>query len=162
MGRYAPESLVKIYWLPAAASPAAPTVAEFTAGKLLTCEMETAPDLSVQGSTVEVPDLCSTLTKKIAGPESINDSAMTFWADDNPSSDAAVIEGLLARGSSGFLAIIEPKNGSVQTVTAGSTAEVWPIQITSNSKTQITRGEGRKFAVGIAATGAPVDATIAA
>ena len=160
MGRYTPEGKLNYYWLPAVSTPAAPTTAEFAAGKKLSCEMADFPDMALTGATADVPDLCSTFTKKIAGPTSVGDTTAEFWADDTPSSDSTVIKGILAQGASGFLIVIEPVSGAAVLPIATTKCEVWAATVISNSMVKPSIGEGRKYSVGFAFTAPPVVGTV--
>lgn len=75
---------VGYYWAPSIADPAAPTSAEMTAATDLSCEIAEYPDLSVSISTVEAPSLCDRFTASYPDTETVDDTTIVFYADDDP------------------------------------------------------------------------------
>lgn len=80
--RYAAPGVLKIVVMPAvAATNGVPTRAEIDAGLDVSCEVAGWEGFSKSISYIETPDLCSDTTGKIVGRATMDDSAITFYAD---------------------------------------------------------------------------------
>ena len=154
MARYTSEEKLKYYWAETLTNPAAPKVAEVTAATVL-CGMSAYPSLELKGSSVPTPDLCSTFTSSIVGTDSVADTMMEFYADDDPTSAAATVQGLLGKGVAGYLITAEPKDGVAQPIAAGMVVNVWPVTIQANSYVAPAANAARKFVIAIVITAKP-------
>jgi hypothetical protein len=119
--RYFRPGLTKVSYLPACAIITAPTRAELNAGTDLSGEVSDNSGWQVTSNFLDVPDLATTFTAKLAGRTSADDSSLTFYA----SSNSIDVRALLPRGTTGFIVWFDEgdvpaKKMDVYPVTVGS------------------------------------------
>lgn len=125
MSRFIRRGITKIYFLPAIANlETGPTREEITAGKDITCWPSEISGFTISAESVEVPDLCSTKTKKIPAGETIDDISLTMYED----AEKEEIEETFTRGAKGFIYIMN--KGDKPTSKSG---DIWPVEVASIS-----------------------------
>lgn len=158
MGRYLQRGNLKVYFVPTiAAGNMAPTVAEITAGTLLSVAsganaLSAIDGFNVKADFIETPHFGARQTPKIPGEIKFDDSSLTFYEDDtsNP------VRTLLAQDVSGYIVI-----GKL--VTASSKVNVFPVQVSSNTPQYTAGNEAATFKVDFAVTDVPAQqVTVAA
>lgn len=163
MARYTPDELDQWFFLPTVASVAAPTIANFTAGEEITDAVASISGFTLSANKVDTPDLGSRFTSNVPGRLTAEDSSIEFYKGDAATDLEEVIRALLPRGTDGFIARVHPKDGAKAAIAAATKAEVWPIEVMSNSVANPTPGEAAKFTVQFSITEQPNQAaTIAA
>lgn len=124
--RYFDVGTTDCYWLTTIADTATfvPTRSELNAGVDLTAEISDFDGFKVSGDDIEVPDLRSLFTKKIAGRTSADDCSITFYADRTGEDVTDVIE----RGDNGF--IVWLNGGDV----AANKMDIFPVRVKSTPR----------------------------
>lgn len=120
--RYFDPSITKCYYLPTvAAADLVPTRAEMDAGTDLSNEIADLDGWTVEAEQIETPDLGSLFTGKIQGRTSVEDSSLTFHADQAGDD----VRTLLPRGTTGYIMWCD--GGDV----AANIAGVYPVNVVS-------------------------------
>lgn len=159
---YIPNGLEQWYFVPAIADLATPSPTEMGDTNTLNLTPWVDPagisGFSVEAAEIDRPDLSSTFSAKRPGVESAADSAIKFFKSSDPASDAEAIRAALARGTNGFIVRIHPENGALQDFdAAGTTCEVFPVQVRSNSVDTPASNELARFTVQMTITARPVE-----
>jgi hypothetical protein len=97
--RYLAVGQRKVYWVPTIANTAAPTRAELNAGTDLSAELQAATGWSLQGSTLDTPDMGTTFTSQVPGRRTSPSNDLTFYLDTS-SND---VRSLLTVNANGFI-----------------------------------------------------------
>ncbi len=146
MAKFFRRGVSKIRFLPTvAASPLVPTRAEITAGTDLSPFVNDIAGFQFNNARIDVPDLASTFTSQIGGPDETGDSTLTMYDDDT----STVVRTTLAKGTSGFLYMMP--YGDVAT----KNAETWPITSTGVNREWSVGNDPARQAVGFAVTAPP-------
>ena len=163
MARYTPDELDQWFYVPTVASEAAPTVANITAGEEITNVIASVSGFTLTANKVDTPDLGSRFTTSVPGRLSAEDSTIEFYKGDAATDVEEIVRALLPRGTDGFIVRVHPVDGAKGAIAAATKAEVWPIEVMSNSVANPTPGEAAKFSVQFSITRQPtLPATIAA
>lgn len=162
MARYTPDELEKWFFLPTVASVNAPTVANFTAGQDITPAISSVSGFTISANKVDTPDLSTRFTRSVAGRLTAEDSSIEFYKGDDATDVEEVVRALLPRGTDGFIARVHPVEGEAPTIAAGVKAEIWPVEVMSNSVGSPTPGEAQKFTVQFSVTDPPNQAATVA
>jgi hypothetical protein len=121
--RYLAVGIRKVYWVPAIANKNSPTRAELNAGTDLTAEIMTMTGWSLQGSTLDTPDMGTTFTSQVPGRRTSPQNDITFYLSQN-SND---VRSLLPQNTSGFMVI--PWEGDV----TGQKMDVFPARVVTQA-----------------------------
>lgn len=154
MAKFLRRGKTKVFYIPTIASQTAPTQAELTAGTELTNLIGSMSGFNFKSTTIDIPNFGSRQTPKIPGENTSDDSSMNFYEDDtsNP------IRTTLAKDVTGYI-LIAPAGLTA----AGSKVDVFPIQVSANTRQYTTANEAAQFVVDYAITAAvSQDATMAA
>jgi hypothetical protein len=122
--RYFRPGLTKVTFASAISNIASPTRGEINAGTELSAEISDSSGWQVSSNFLDLPDLGSTFTAKLAARTSADDSSLTFYA----SSNSIDVRALLPRTTTGF--IIWFDEGDV----AGRKMDVFPVTVGSAPK----------------------------
>lgn len=136
------KSLIK--FLPAVAGTS-PTAPEFTAGTDLSPQIAAIGGFALQNNPIETPDLATSFTSQINGPDSTDASTLTFYDDDASST----IRNLLAKGVVGVI-VLEPY-GHV----SSKRCEVWRVTSTGVNDQWTLDATAGQFIVGLAVNSVP-------
>lgn len=150
--RFFQPGIVKVYWLPDVADPAAPTRAEITAGTDLTSELDDISGWSYSTTFIETKDAASRIRPKLAGAVSLDDSSMTF----NGSQDGEDIRTVLTRGTTGY--VLWCDGGDVE----GQPGELFPAEVGSVVAVRSLDSDAFKVRVDFGITNVPTDVTLPA
>jgi hypothetical protein len=146
--RYFNAGTTQVHFLPSiAAANLTPTRAEITAGTNLTGEVADLAGWSVTGGEIDTPDLGSTFTDKIPGKTSVDDSSLTFYADEAGND----VRDVLPRGTTGFIVIMD--GGDV----AGRPADVFPVRVRSVPKIRSAGEDSARLTVSFSITAEPAE-----
>jgi hypothetical protein len=138
----------KVYYLPAvAAADLTPTRAEINAGTDLSDELADISGWMIQGAEIETPDLGSTFNGKIPGRISVDDSSLTFYADET----GVDVRSVLPRGTAGFILFAD--GGDV----AGALADVYPIRVRAVGKQRSMGDEAGRLTIPFSITKKPAE-----
>jgi hypothetical protein len=138
----------KVYYLPAiAAADMTPTRAEINAGTDLSDEIADLAGWTVSGAEIETPDLGSKFNSKIPGRTSVDDSSLTFYADNR----GVDVRSVLPRGTAGFIVFCD--GGDV----AGALADVFPIRVRSVGKVRSVGDDAGRLTVPFSVTREPAE-----
>jgi hypothetical protein len=160
MPRFMRKGRTKVFFIPAAAAPAALTVAEITAGDELTPELAEMNGFTFSNSPIMVPDMDNAYTSQIGGEDTAAESSLTFY--EKTGGDAAnPIRVALAKDTPGFVVIV-PEGLAGATPAAGDDYEIWPAVVTSNARTYTVANEAAQYAVSFSITSPPSEGTVAA
>jgi hypothetical protein len=121
--RYFPPGIRKVYFVAAISNYNAPTRAELNAGTDLSAEIETMTGWSLQGSTVDVPDMGSRFTSQVPGRLTSAQNDITMYMSQN-SSD---VRTLLPRDTNGFIVCLW--EGDV----TGQKMDVFPVRVVTQA-----------------------------
>ena len=144
--RYFRPGLTHVSYLPACANIASPTRAELNAGTDLSPEISDANGWQVESNFLDVPDLGSTFTAKLAGRTAAADSSLTFYA----SSNSVDVRALLPRGTSGFIVWLDESD------IAGRKCDVFPVTVGSAPKDRSLE-DPAKIVINFACTRVPAE-----
>jgi hypothetical protein len=137
-----------VYYLPAiAAANLVPTRAEIDAGTDLSDEIADISGWMLQGAEIETPDLGSKFNKKIPGRTSVDDSSLTFYADQR----GVDVRSVLPRGTNGFIVFAD--GGDV----TGALADVFPIRVRSVGKVRSVGDEAGRLTTSFSVTKQPAE-----
>lgn len=118
----------QIYFLPGIASGTlAPTVAEVTAGVNISKDINDINGFVWKNDQIEVPDMSSRFTGKIAGPDKADDSSFVFYHY----SDANPLFVTMAKDVTGFIVFAYWR---VTAPVSGTKVDVWPVVVASAHK----------------------------
>lgn len=154
-----------------------PTVADISAPDL-SAEISTGTDLSdladisgfsFSSTQIETPNLISSYVGKIPGPDSADDSSITFYENRPYSLANNPHRTTLAKGTTGFI-LIAPGGGSGTTGADGRKAlaatdivDVWPIIVAGVSRNISTSNDPATWVANMSTNSAPaVDVAIVA
>ena len=156
MPRFMRKGTTKIWFAPTVTNPAAPTVAQITAGTRLDTALSEISGFTFSNSPIDTPDMSSTFVAKIQGEDTVEDSSMTFYEDttSNPIMTA------LSKGANGYVVIFYAGLAGAAPA-AGDKCEVWPVTVSSNARQYTANNEAAKFQVSFANTAAPTAGTLA-
>lgn len=144
MARYFRRGKSKIRWAPAVAG-SSPTRAEINAGVDLSPQVADIAGFQLSNNPITTPDLATTFDSQIDGPDSTEDSALTFYDDDT----STTIRTTLAKGVSGFVLLFP--YGDVPT----KRVEVWPSKSTGVNDQWTMDATAAQFRIGFAVTAVP-------
>lgn len=155
MARYIGRVKDRVWFVPTIASGTkAPTVAEISAGTLLSDSSSVNPLVSLEGytataSSVETPMYGAAQTPKIAGEVQLADSALIFYKDDTTNT----LKTTLARAVTGFIVIAGPG----VSVAAGLKVNVYPIEVSGNNDVNDAGNTAKTFRVDTAVNSIPAE-----
>ena len=112
----------KVWFCPTVAAPAAPTVAELTAGTRL-ANIADMTGFSFTNQPIGIPDMDSVFTPSIPGEDTTEDSTFTFY---EPKTGTDATFATLAKGVVGFVVIFY-RGIAGATPVAAEKCEVWPV-----------------------------------
>lgn len=148
MGKVAAEGKVKLYYLPAAASVAAPTVANVAAGTNLTPYLPTSGlNIDPTQNNASIPMMDDGFVIEAIGTESVG-ITLTLTRDSVSADDDAWT--LFVRGLTGYLLV--SRFGSP---IAGSRVEVYPIEAHDPTPMAPAENEFQQFQVRLAVNASP-------
>ena|SRR6266700_3732705 len=145
--RYFRPGFTQVTYLPACAIITAPTRAELNAGTNLSPEISDAAGWDVSVNFIDMPDLGSTFTAKLAGRTSSSDSSLTFYA----SSNSVDVRALLPRGTTGFVVWFDESD------TPGKKMDVFPVTVGSAPKQRDDLEASAKIVINFAVTRTPAE-----
>ncbi len=144
MARFFRRGVSAVKWAPVVAG-ASPTRAEINAGTNLTSDLAGINGFKISNSPISTPDLSTTFTTQMDGPDETDASSITFYDQDN----ATTIRTALAKGSAGYL-LLFPYGDSV-----GKRVEVWGAKSTGVNDEWSLDANAARFEVGFAITRLP-------
>lgn len=163
MSRYTPDELEQWFYVPTIASVAAPTVDEIGDGEEFTAAISSVSGFRLSANRVATPDLGTRFDKSVPGRLSTDDASIEFYKGDSAADLEEIVRALLPRGTGGYVVRVHPKDGAKAAIAAATKAEVWPIEVMSNSVNPPSPGEPAKFTVAFSHPEKPTEvATIAA
>lgn len=142
--RYFDVGTTAVYWLTTISDVTAPTRSELNAGVDLTAEVADFDGFKVSGDDIEVPDLKSLFTKKIAGRTTSDDCSITFYGDLTGND----ITDVLARGDNGY--VVWLNGGDV----AANKMDVFPVRVKSTPRVR-SISDAARVMVEFSVTGEP-------
>ena len=151
MARFMQMGTERFYWLLTIASyTTALTVAEVTAGTEVTGQMAELTGFSFDNTPIDTPDMSTALITKIPGEDSIADCSLTFYEDKlaNP------IKTALSKGTIGYVVIFGYGVAGANPAIADK-ADIWPVQVSSNSRQYAAGAAASKYLVKLAPRLAP-------
>lgn len=158
MPRFNRRGQEQVFFAPAVASEAAPTVANFAAATELHPGLRAINGFNYTGEDLDVSDMSSTWGKTIPGGDTAADSSMQFYEGDDDADIERDIEAVLEKGEEGFI-IFSPEGDPV----AGARVRVWPVRVKSNNPDETADNAGATFTVGYSIPNPPtLDAVVAA
>lgn len=150
MARRMRRGLSKFYFVPTIADPSAPTVAEISAGTEIGQEVAEISGFSFSSNPIDTPDFESRFVKKAPGEDTAEDSSMTLY--DDP--DTVDIRDTLAKDEEGYIVIFALGIAGASPA-AGDDAEVWPVQVASNTREYTAGNEVARYMVQFTITDVP-------
>lgn len=158
MARFMRKGTTKVYFVPTIASPAAPTVAEITAGTRLDTELAAVNGFEFANSPIQTPDMATTFTSQINGEDTAADSNMEFYQQKTGTD---TVKAALAKGTAGYVVLFD-RGTAGSTPAVADKCEVWPVTVASNANMYTTDNEAAKFRVNYSVTSPPtLSATLA-
>ena len=131
--RYLAVGIRKVYWVPTVANKNSPTRAELNAGTDLTAEIATMTGWSLQGSTVDVPDMGSRFTSQVPGRLTSAQNDITAYMSQN-SND---VRSLLPRDTNGYVVCLW--EGDV----TGQKMDVFPVRVVTQANDTVVDDPGK-------------------
>lgn len=149
---------IRVAFVATIASPAAPTVAELTAGVNLTPFLRRNGLSRPQtGNTIDASDLASRQNKQAAGTYGGDSWTVRAYRDDTADTAWDTLE----PGTDGYL-VVRNFGGSGEAFAAADEIEVAPITVVSRSAADTADNEMQSFEAALAITGDIEYATVAA
>lgn len=127
---YAAFSKEIIYIVPTIANPAAPTLAEFNAGKDVSLQVQSISGFSTQVNALDVARMGTNFTGNIGGRETANASQLMFYASDAGPTDDVRSQAALLQNAKGFVVIFN------EGVVTGGSCDIWPYRVGAVSVAQ--------------------------
>jgi hypothetical protein len=160
MARFIPDGKLKIRFVAAIASDAAPTITEINAGTDATPFLR-ALNTPLEGSIVDISDVSSKFNKTAPGTYGGQPVTAEFYRDDVFASDT--IWTLLARGVATHIVICRRGgSGTSGAIAATDKVDVWPVTVVTRNPAAYARNEPTGFTVEFAVPEEPTeDATVA-
>ncbi|MFD3363560.1 hypothetical protein ACFWW5_10710 [Streptomyces albidoflavus] len=148
MPRFSRKGTTKVFFLETiAAESLIPTRAELTDATALSPQLAAVEGFQLTNNEIETPDMEHTFDSKIPGSDSVSDSSMTFYEDE----DAATLEEALAKGTTGFVVFL--RKGDVPT---SKSMDVFPVRVASQSSEYTVENESAKWQVVFSVISQPV------
>lgn len=144
MARYFRRGKSKIKWAPSVAG-SSPTRGEITAGVDLSPSIADIGGFQLSNNPITTPDLATSFDSQIDGPDSTEDSSLTFYDDDT----STTIRTTLAKGVSGY-ALLFPLGDIVS-----KRVEVWQAKSTGVNDQWSLDATAAQFRVGFAILSVP-------
>lgn len=141
-----------VYYVPTIANPAAPTVAEITAGTPLHGSLAALTGFTSEQGTIPVPVLSDTWDGTIPGAETAAASSLTFYAGDEDADDGEAIRAALVEGDNGFVVWVKRTKVPV----SGEPVDVFPAQVMASNDEYSVDNAAARFVVGFAIPDPPV------
>jgi hypothetical protein len=150
MARFFRRGITKVKFLPTIAAVSggivgAPTRAEITAGTDVSPDVAELTGFQLSNSPIPTPNLNDAFTPQISGEDTVSDSSITFYDQDN----ATTIRTALAKGTSGYLVIFP--YGDIAT----KRCQIYPVKTTGVNDEFSVGNDPARFVVGMAVTGVP-------
>jgi len=146
--RYFNRGITKCYFLPTIANyTSGPTRQELDAGTDLSGEIAEIEGWSVEGETIDTPDLATRYTSTIPGSINAEESSLTFYA----SSEGDDVRTLLPRDTEGYIVWLD--GGDVE----NRKMDVYPVRVVSQSKARSLDDEAATITVTFAITAEPAE-----
>jgi hypothetical protein len=139
VARYFRRGKSKVRWAPAVAG-SSPTRGEITAGVDLSASLADIAGFQLNNNPITTPDLATSFDSQIDGPDSTEDSSLTFYDDDT----STTIRTTLAKGVSGYVLLFP--YGDVPT----KRCEVWNSKSTGVNDQWSLDATAAQFRVGFA------------
>lgn len=149
MARYFRRGKSKIKWAPSVAG-SSPTRPEITAGVDLSPSVADIAGFQLSNNPIETPDLATAFNSQIDGPDTTDDSSITFYDDDT----STTIRTTLAKGVSGYVLLMP--YGDVAT----KRCEVWQSKSTGVNDQWSLDAAAAQFRVGFAILSVPNQAGV--
>ncbi|MFE6126726.1 hypothetical protein ACFQ6Q_00415 [Streptomyces sp. NPDC056437] len=130
-----------------AAGSMIPTRSELGAGTEFSEQIAAMDGWTVSNNEIETPNMADTYDSTIPGSDKAESSSFTFYEAE----DAATIEALFAKGTTGYVVIL--RKGDVP---ASLSMDVFPIRVASQSPQYSAENEAAKFMVTCSITSRPV------
>lgn len=147
MARFIRRGVSKFYFVPTVASPTtAITRPELTAGTNLSPSIADVAGWMLENQPVSTPDMGSDFDSQIPGIDQAGDSSFTFYEDKL----TAVIETLLPKGASGYVAIL--RKGDIPT---SPSLDLFAVTVASRSAEYSAGNDAARFMVKFSITAKP-------
>ncbi len=150
MARIFRRGKTRFWFLPTiAATTHIPTTTEITAGVELTGAINDVKGFSFKAELIDTPDMASSFTSRIPGPDKADDSNMMIYIDDtsNP------LRTTLAKDVQGFVVIADFKLGAPA---IADKMDIWTVRITGTGKQYDMRSNPALWEPDFALTAPPV------
>ena len=144
--RYFRRGVSKVFFLPAVATPTAPSRPEITAGPDLSVDLADMTGFQFENSPIQTPNLASSFTPQIDGEDTVPSSSLVFY-DRNAADET--IRNVLAKGVKGFLGMFP--YGDIPT----ERMEVWEISSAGVNDEWSMGNDAARFAVGVSILSPP-------
>lgn len=150
--RFMRKGITKMHFIPTAATPAAVTVAETTAGTEVTPQVADVSGFSFTNNPISAPDMDNAFVSQISGEDTVEASQTTMY----DLSDETTLKDALAKGTIGFMQIFHSGYAGASPA-AADVYELWPVEIASNARMYTAGNEAAQYLVGWTLTGPPVE-----
>lgn len=148
MARLIADGEIRVHWVVTIANPAAPTVAEITAGTDIT-PLLSSIDTPNEGEAVPANDLSSAFNKTVPGRFGGSPS-LDAYRDDTADTAYA----LFPRNTIGYL-VVRRFGGSNTAFAAAQKVDVWNVRVITRSANTLDSGSIQMFTVNFAALDEP-------
>lgn len=142
-----PQGRSKYLWVETIANPAAPTIAELSAGVDLTCSIMTdgVAGFTREPQYVDATPLCATAERTVNGLASTTNGMFTMLRADEPDDPGSDLLDALTDdvGTEGFVVFL-PK-GAIE---AGALVDVFPSELSSVNAGPAQGGQAARYMVG--------------
>lgn len=146
-GRFMRRGVTKVYFV---AGTTSPLLATSVTSTRIDVDIEAMTGFTFVSQPIDVPDMATTFTSKIAGDDMVDKSNIVLYED----ATSATIRTALAKGTVGFVVIFS-KGLSGSTPAAGDVCDVWPCTIGSNARQYSAGNEAAKYNVEFIPTSPP-------
>jgi hypothetical protein len=127
---------------------ASPTVAEILAGVDISKDIATVSGFSFASSPIDTPDFEDTFTKQIGGEDKAAESSFELYQRDRHDTNTDTIYEAMEKGDVGYVVIVpDGLEDTVAGLEIGDIVDVWPVEVTSKSKTYSADNTAAKYMV---------------
>lgn len=155
MTAYYRRGKTQIWYVATLSSTTSPPITGINAGTELSESVADIAGFSFKNNPIDTPVLSSSWTNKIPGPDTADDSSITFYDDDT----ANPLRTTLAKGTVGFIVILPAGNGSGD-ITAAQKVDVFPIVVAGTPREYTLGNDPAKWSAECTISSPPsIDAT---
>ena len=155
--RYMRKGRTKFWFVTTLADPDSPTDDEINAGVNISKDVAAVNGFSFSNSPIDTPDFDSTFTPQIGGEDKAAESSFEFYQRDRKNTNTDTTYEAMEKDDVGFVVILPDGFQTGDALTAGDLVDVWPVTVTSKSKSYSADNTAAKYMVTFSIREAPYE-----